>query len=222
MKPRRGISRLWISTLVIALTASVASNLWLAQNVGAQRLAQPRIVPVAKDAWTDAQREILEPLEAQGRAWNVFTTMANHPALAKDWLQFGAHILSRSTLPAREREILILRIGWLCRSEYEWAQHARIGKAAGLTDVNLQQIMDGPDATGVADHDRLLMQAVDQLHEDAFIADDTWATLAKTYNTQQMMDLVFTVGQYNMVSMALNSFGVQLDPGLRGFPPHGP
>ncbi len=222
MNPRHRNSTLWLAALGVTLAASISTNLWFMKRAGAQRLAQPRIAPVAKDAWTGAQREILAPLEAQGRAWNVFTTMANHPALAKDWLQFGGHILSRSTLPARDREVLILRIGWLCRSEYEWAQHARIGKAAGLSDADLQRIMDGPEAAGLAGHDTLLIQAVDELHEDAFISDETWSALAKTYDTQQMMDLVFTVGQYNMVSMALNSFGVQLDPGLTGFPPQGP
>ena len=127
MNLRRRFPTVWFAAIAAGLAACITSNLWLAQRVTAQRLTQPRIAPVAKDAWTGAQREILGPLEAQGRAWNVFTTMANHPALAKDWLQFGGHILSRSTLPARDREILILRIGWLCRSEYEWAQHTRIG-----------------------------------------------------------------------------------------------
>lgn len=210
----------WRAALLVALGISFGVNTWFAQRVGAQRPAQPRIAPVAKDAWTDAQREILAPFEAQGRAWNVFTTMANHPALAKDWLQFGGHILSRNTLPARDREMLILRIGWLCKSEYEWAQHVRIGKAAGLTDADLQHIMDGPGAGGLPEHDRLLLQATGELHEAAFISDDTWNALAKNYSTEQMMDLVFTVGQYNLISMALNSFGVQLDAGLTGFP-HG-
>lgn len=218
MRARRTISTATLAALGVALAASLASNVWLARHAMAQRLVQPRIAPVAQESWTPEQKEILDPLVQQGRAWNVFTTMANHPALAKDWLHFGGHILSRNSLPPRDREILILRIGWLCRSEYEWAQHARIGKAAGLTDANLTQILDGPTAAGIAEHDALLMTAADELHKDAFISDATWAALAKGYNTQQMMDLVFTVGQYNMVSMALNSFGVQLDPGLSGFP----
>jgi 4-carboxymuconolactone decarboxylase len=82
----------------------------------------------------------------------------------------------------------------------------------------VRRITEGPAAAGLAEHDSLLLTAVDELHADACLSDDTWAKLAKTYNTQQMMDLVFTVGQYNMVSMALNSFGVQLEAGLSGFP----
>jgi 4-carboxymuconolactone decarboxylase len=181
------------------------------------RLSKPRIAPVPKEQWTAAQKAILEPYERQGRLYNVFTTMANHPDLARDWLTFATHVLRKSTLPPRDREILILRIGWLCGAEYEWAQHVKIGKTAGLSEEDVRHIRQGPEAAGLSKHDRLLLKAVDELHGDAFIGDDTWNALAETYDTRQMMDLVFAVGQYNLVSMALNSFGVQLDPGLEGF-----
>jgi len=183
----------------------------------ARRVDTPRIPPVEKSNWTDAQKELLGPMDEQGRLYNVFTTMGNHPALAKDWLVFGGHILRRNSLNAMDRETLILRIGWLCQAEYEWAQHVRIGKAEGMTDADIENIMEGPDAKGLSETNRLLMQATDELHKDAFISDATWNALAKNYSTEQMMDLVFTVGQYNLVSMALNSFGVQLDDGLTGF-----
>ena len=123
------------------------------------------------------------------------------------------------TLPARDREMLILRIGWLCRAEYEWAQHTPIGRAAGLTEDDLAHIIKGPDATGVPAHDKLLLRAATELHDKASISDETWNALAKIYDTKQMMDLVFTVGDYTVVSMAINSFGMQLEPGVTGFPP---
>jgi len=182
-----------------------------------QRLRGPRIEPVKKESWAAEQRTLLEPLEKAGRLYNVFTTMGNHAALASAWMTFATHILRRNSLPPRDREILILRIGWLCRSEYEWAQHVRIGKTEGLTNEDIRQIAAGPGGPGLSEHDGLLLKAVDELHGDAFISDVTWNALARTYDTRQMMDLVFTVGQYNLVSMALNSFGVQLDEGLEGF-----
>jgi 4-carboxymuconolactone decarboxylase len=182
------------------------------------RLAQPRIEPVEKESWSEAQRTLFEPIERRGRMFNVHKTMANHTALARDWLTFATYILRDNSLPPRDREILILRIGRLCHAEYEWAQHARIGKRAGLTDDDLRRIFEGPDAAGLSEHDRLLLLAADELKADAFVTDTTWNGLMKTYDTRQMMDLVFTVGEYNMVSMALNSFGVQLDEGLEGFP----
>ncbi len=183
-----------------------------------QRPAKPRIEPVRPDNVTEVQKEMLKGLERSGRIWNVFATMVNHPNLARDWLTFATYILRDNTLPPRDREILILRIGWLCQSEYEWAQHVRIGKRAGLSDDDVRRIGEGPSAAGLSDGDRLLLQATDELYEDACLSEKTWQALAKIYDQHQMMDLVFTVGQYNLVSMALNSFGVQLDEGLEGFP----
>jgi alkylhydroperoxidase family enzyme len=183
------------------------------------RISTPRIEALHdEEAWTPAQRDILVPLSRNGRLYNVYATVANHPALAKDWMTFATHILRRSTLPARDREMLILRTGWLCKAEYEWAQHVRIGRTAGLSEADIQNIMKGPGAPGLAPNDKLLLQASDELHQDKFVTDATWAALAKIYNKEQLMDLVFTVGQYTLVSMALNSFGVQLDEGLEGFP----
>ena len=184
----------------------------------------PRIKPLDESKWTEEEAKLLSRFKGKdngigpGLVYNIIGTLANH---WKMYLKFGSwsnHILGKnSTLGAREREILILRIGWLCEAEYEWGQHVLIGKKAGLTDDEIARIKEGSNAPGWSAFDATLITATDELHNDAFISDKTWATLAETYNTQQMMDLVFTVGQYNMVSMALNSFGVQLDEGLKGF-----
>jgi 4-carboxymuconolactone decarboxylase len=130
------------------------------------------------------------------------------------WLVFGNHVLFKSTVPARERELVILRVGWLCEAEYEWAQHVRIGKQSGLTDDEVHRIKVGPTAKGWSERDVLLLRATDELHKEACISDPTWQGLNKYYNVQQLMDIVFAVGQYTLVSMALNTLGVQLDPGL--------
>lgn len=91
------------------------------------------------------------------------------------------------------------------------------GKQAGLSDEEIARIKVGPDAEGWDAFDASLLRAVDELHADAFISDATWSALSERYTTQQLMDVVFTVGQYNLVSMALNTFGVQLDKGVKGF-----
>ena len=188
-----------------------------AQRATGPRLSEARIVPVEKNAWTPAQSQFLAPLEQSGNLYNVFTTIANNSELAKEWWPFASYILRANSLSARDREILILRIGWLCNSEYEWAQHVRLGKAIGLTDDDIHRIRLGPTAEGLSEFDRLLLCAVDELRGDAMMSDTTWKGLSKTYSQKQMMDVVFTVGEYNLVSMALNSFGVQLDEGLLGF-----
>ena len=178
------------------------------------RLDKPRVAPLADE---QIEPEIRERF-GKGPVLNIFRTLANHPALMKRWLVFGNHVLAKSTLPARERELLILRIGWLCRAGYEWGQHVVIAKATGLTDEEIARVAEGPDAAGWSSEDRALLRATDELHEDAFVSDPTWAELSKNWNTQQLMDLVFTVGQYNLVSMALNTLGVQPEPGLPKLP----
>ncbi len=91
------------------------------------------------------------------------------------------------------------------------------GQAAGLTDAEIARIKEGPDVAGWAPFDAALLRAADELHRDAMISDKTWAALSERYNTKQLMDVVFAVGQYHLVSMSLNTFGVQLDKGVKGF-----
>jgi 4-carboxymuconolactone decarboxylase len=181
------------------------------------RLQTPRVAPLPAEEWPAEAVELLPKAQMHGRTLNIFKTLAHHPRLLKRWMVFGNHVLFRSTLPPRDRELVILRIGWLCQSEYEWGQHVIIGKQAGLTEEEIERIKQEPDRAGWNEFDAALVHAVDELHEDACITDATWQVLSARYNTQQMMDLIFAVGQYNLVSMVLNSLGVQLDEGIPGF-----
>jgi 4-carboxymuconolactone decarboxylase len=175
------------------------------------RLSKPRIPALTSDQWNEKAKQIMQPLVDSKRDYNVFRTLMNHPDLAKRWMVFANHILMKSTLPERERELLILRIGHLCRADYEWHKHAETGRSLGMTEADIESSRTGPDTPGLSELDKLLLQATDELHGDAHIADDTWQALSEHFSTEQMMDLVFTVGQYSLVSMALNSFGVQFD-----------
>jgi len=179
------------------------------------RLDKPRVAPLDDDQLDPELRERF----GTGPILNIFRTLANHPALAKRWLVFGNHVLAKNTLAPRERELVILRTGWLCRSGYEWGQHVGIGKGSGLSDEEITRITKGPDAPGWSQLDRALLHATDELHADSFVSDPTWAALSQHLGTQQLMDLVFTVGQYTLVSMALNTLGVQPEPGLPRLPP---
>lgn len=181
------------------------------------KLATPRLDPIQPEDWSDEIKKILQPNVEKGTVFNIFKTLSHHPDLFRRWLVFGNHVLFKSTLPPRERELIILRIGWLCEAEYEWAQHVLIGKEAGLTAEEIDRIKAGPNARGWSEADKLLLQATDELRKDAFITDATWNGLSQHFDSKQLMDVVFAVGQYNLVSMALNTLGVQLDDGLEGF-----
>lgn len=183
------------------------------------RPTQPRMRPLDESEWDEQARPLLEAMKAfgNGRVLNIFSTLAHHPRLLKNWLVFGTHVLNKSTLPPRERELVILRIGWRCRAEYEWAQHVVIGRQAGLTDGEIARVIQGPKA-GWNARDRALLEAADELLDDHCISDTTWKVLSAHLDARQLLDLLFTAGQYTLVSMVLNSLGVQLDPGLEGFP----
>ena len=186
--------------------------------VGGQSI--PRIPPVQDGDWTAAQRDYLQPYAESGMLFNVFRTAAHHPELGKAWdaFAFGHVNGGTSTLSPRHRELLLLRTGWLCRSEYEWAIHSRIAKSIGMTDDELRWIIEGPDAPGWTPFEATLLRAADELHDTSSISDATWQALGAEYSTRQLIDLVFAVGTYTLASMALNSFGVKLDDGLTGFP----
>lgn len=178
------------------------------------RLAAPRIRPLADDELSPEQAAALEPVR-QGKlgVLNIFRTLAHAPKALARFNEWGGYVLSRrNDLPAREREIVILRTGFLCRSGYEFVQHTRIGLDCGLTEDEVARIKQGPDA-GWSAADAALIRATDELHTDQFVTDATWSELGRHFTDKQRMDLVFTVAQYTQVSMILNTFGVQLDEG---------
>lgn len=188
------------------------------------RLTQPRIHPVPDDQLTADQAELLAPMQKTGRVLNIFRTLVTAPKAAKGFLAWGNYILSRrNDLPAREREIVIMRTGFLCKSGYEWTQHHRISLNSGLSEAEIARIKIGANAAGWSAADAALLQASDELHNDQFITDATWTALRKHFTEKQCMDVVFTAGQYTQVSMILNTFGIQLDegqtldPDLKGF-----
>jgi len=180
------------------------------------QLTEPRIKPLAESEWTAEERKVLNGYKMpDGHFPNFLTTLANHPTLFEKFNLFTAR---ETTLPAREREILILRMGWLRQSDFELGWHTLYAKTAGLTEEEIARIADGPTASGWEPFDATLLKAVDELHHDAFITDTTWNALARRYNERQLMDVVFTVGQYDLIAMYLKSLGVQLDQGVPRFP----
>ena len=177
------------------------------------RLVEPRLPPLPYEQWDDETRAVLP-----SPSLNIFGTLARHPKLLKRWLVFGNHVLAKSTLTPRDRELLILRTGWRCRAPYEWGQHVVIARASGITDEEITRVASGPGAPGWSRDDAALLRAVDELHDDQTLTDETYAALAARYDEQQLLDIVFTVGQYHLVSMALNTFRVQRDDGVTGVP----
>ena len=177
-------------------------------------LSQPRIPPLSDAELTDAQREALKPASYPGRPpLNIFRTLAHNPEALAAFLTWGVYILGANSLEPRQREIVILRTGYLCRSGYEWTQHVRLVRRHGMSDDEIAAIKVGADASVWSAPEAALIRACDELHARQFVSDATWSALKAHFSERQCMDVVFTAGQYTQVSMMLNTFGVQLDEG---------
>ncbi len=194
---------------------------------------ESRITPLLPPDWDD---EILDALNAfpgglkfvlsrwedggeDARGMHTLGSFAHYPALAKAFLTFNHHVAANSTLTARERELLILRISWLRKSEYEFVQHVILGRRAGLTEEELKRIQAGPDAPGWNAPDADIVRVADDLHNDACIGADTWTRLSTQFGPRQIMDMVFLVGCYDILAMVLKSFKIPLEPGVAPLEP---
>lgn len=184
------------------------------------RPSTPRIQPVNAATADEETRAILGRAlpGPDGKPLNIFGTMAHHPGLLKRWMSFGTALLLKGVLPARDRELAILRTGWNCRAAYEWGQHAAIGRASGLSDEEIARVVDGPDAAGWTPLEAAVLRASDELHTDGCVSDPTWATLAEHYDDKGLIELVMVIGQYHLVSFFLNSAGVQREEGVEDLP----
>jgi alkylhydroperoxidase family enzyme len=148
---------------------------------------------------------------------NVFLTLAKAPKMLESVQRMAGFLLSGKVIPPREREIVVLRVGWRAGSEYEFGQHTIIGRKAGLTDEEITRLTED-SLEGWDEGDRLLVALADDLHADDKVDDSTWAGLAERWSEPELIELLVLAGFYRLISGFLNSTGVQLEPGTPGWP----
>jgi 4-carboxymuconolactone decarboxylase len=203
------------AVLVAALASDVLAQ---APSAGEPRQAPPRGGSVklpAIEPSTDEQKQILGPFANGAQTLNAFKVCLNNPELCRAWTPFTSAV--GRTLPLRDRELLILRTAWLCGNDYTWAIHSQAARRGGFSDADIQRITEGPGAPQWQADDRMLLEIADALYAERLIPDAGWAALAKRYSPAQMMDAIFTVGQYTMISMLVRSGGIQQESGKSGF-----
>jgi 4-carboxymuconolactone decarboxylase len=176
-----------------------------------------RLTPLPEEEWDDetrdAVRALLPPERANARdAGNVLATMVRHPDLTRAYLRFNAYLLRDSTLSTRAREVALLRIVHRRDCGYLWSHHVPIAQRAGLTSAEIDAIRHDEVTQ---DPDRVVVRAVDELDGHSTMSDATWAELGRHFDDRQRMDLVFTVGGYCLLAMAVNTFGIE-DEGQHG------
>ncbi len=149
------------------------------------------------------------------KGFNALGLLAHHPELTIAYHHFNGHVLFASTITPRQRELLVLRVAVLRDAEYEWAQHAVLAGDAGISEAELGAVRSGPSDAAWSPFEAALLTAADELVEHARLSDATWTTLSGELDTQQLMDVVFTVGAYDLLAMAFRTFDVELDDDLR-------
>lgn len=157
-------------------------------------------------------------LDENGQALHVFTTLARHPLLLKRFNALGGLFLVHGELPARERELVVLRTAWSCGSVYEWGQHVLLGRRAALTEQEIAQVARPlPDVRWPAD-DAALLEFVDELLASSDVSESRWSVQRARWTDAQLVELVMLPAFYRMLAGFLNAFAVQPEDSLPGWP----
>ena len=186
--------------------------------LGKLRPSSPRIAPLV-----DLTPELQEIMggginSPAGTPLNIFGTIAHYPRLLKRFMNFAGLFLNKGLLPAREREIVILRVGWNCQSVYEFGQHTVIGQRVGLSLIEIEALTKMTSEYQWSDRDKTLIAMSDDLCNDNCVSESTWKKLAADWKEEELIELVMVAGTYRLVSGFLNTMGVELDLDTPGWP----
>lgn len=184
----------------------------------------PRIKPLAADVRSIEQQSLIErmkpPAQAQSMKGGSNTEwaeiLAHHPALFMAHMGFAQVFMATPKLSPRDRELAVLRLGWISRAPFEWGGHVAIAKACGLSGPEIEQVTLGPEADGWSDYERALLRATDELHADSMICDSTWKDLAAVLDEAQLIEFVMLIGHYKTVAYYQNALRFTLPEGNEG------
>jgi len=171
-----------------------------------------RIAPLTPPYSSDVQTS-LEKWMPPGGAIEplvLFRTMARYPLLSDRMRGLGAVFLGRGLLPARVRELLILRTCARCHSEYEWGVHvSAFAASVGLDDAAVAATLGPVAGDGL---DALLARFVDELHDTGTVSDPTWTALASHFEENALLEMLALVGFYHAISFITNAVRLPLEP----------
>jgi AhpD family alkylhydroperoxidase len=133
----------------------------------------------------------------------LFLTMGRQHKLFRGWLRFAGRLMPRGKLPRRDTELIILRVAHLRGCDYEHEHHVRLSRRAGVTAADVERVSAGPEADGWTERERILLTAVDRLHERQDLDDETWTRLRGALSEPDVVEFVLLVGHYEMLATFL-------------------
>ena len=166
------------------------------------------LTPLPVEDWDASIQHIADRLKSP---LNIHKIIAHNPVLMEAYTPLRYHVVKDSSLTARQREILILRVACQINSEYEWRHHVVRGEAAGLSKEEIERVKSGAIAAGWTRAEQFIIQAVDQILEDNQLSEETAAGLIETVGRKGMLDAVFTVAVYIALGSLLKTFDVPID-----------
>lgn len=180
-----------------------------------------RIPLLPRADWTEKARDLFAVLEGPeareaGPRYDIVLQLAQNPELTIPFLEYNKHLMFHSSLSHRVRELVTLAVAWTCKSEYEWLSHVRDGLKVGLTDDDIAAVKQGAASPHWDEFHRDLMLLVDEMRDQYDISDALWSRLSERFSPREMMDLMFTVGNYIMFSSILNGMRARPEAGEAG------
>jgi 4-carboxymuconolactone decarboxylase len=180
-----------------------------------------RIEPLGLDEMDAEARDLVDRIRKSAGSSatddipEYFRTMVKHPDIFRCQLEMGT-VIFNGRIPPRERELAVLRVGWLLRAPYEWGEHVGIGKRYGLSPEEIERVIDGSAAPGWSEHDAAILRGVEELLSDQMISDATWSTLARRWDEPQLIEFPMMVGQYVATGFVQNALRMRLGSGNTG------
>jgi len=148
------------------------------------------------------------------RRISLFQALVNSPKAARAFSGLGGYIRYGSKLNPRLRELAILQVGWLARSPYEWSHHVKLGHDFGVTDEDIQALIDDTAGkpTTLEALPRLILKAAREMTADGAMTEATFAALQGELGNALMVDLTLTIGFYNAVVRVLATLQIDVEP----------
>jgi alkylhydroperoxidase family enzyme len=187
----------------------------------------PRLPPLPRDRWDDdveaalragVPDEVGDRFMSTGddamRVPNGISSLMYHPRLAAKFLAYNALLLRDQVLDPRLRELMVLRVAWRTRSQYEWVQHVRLSKRYGVSADEVEAVGVGAHAGTWTALEADLLRATDQLLDNYRIDDEVWARLSAELEESSLVEMLYVVGTYTNLAMVFNGLGIELDPDL--------
>ena len=152
----------------------------------------------------------------------AFRVLANNPGVARVAYSQLIQLLENNRFDTRLRELMIMRIGWVTGSAFEWTNHWRVATTAGIPAEDILAVRDWRNSERLTAPDKAILAATDECLAGKSISDTAWAEVAKHVTEPgQQVEFVISMGNWMMFSLLFRNLRIPLAEGVMVWPPDG-